>query len=234
MKKSPIFIFCSFLILALILIIYFSSFDNRLSQSSDDWGNFGGYLAGTAGVLFSLFSFILIYYTFFEQRKNSFENTFHQLVINYSSLISLINERWLHTDSDKVGNPVYRKGREIFGNVIDYVKDDDSEEKFLKIFYKHINVFQHYINYLIEVIDTIKQNEDLKDKKKISYYKRFSSQLSFCELMFIAFYTIKLQPEGETKKILSKYFLSRLTEMTKSQYLPQKQQLDYIINKINH
>jgi hypothetical protein len=234
MKKLPVLIFCSLLTLALILTIYFSVFHNRLSQLSDDWGNFGGYIAGTAGVLFSLLSFILIYFTFFEQRKNSFENTFHQLIINYSSIITLINERWLHTDSDKNGNPVYRKGREIFGNVIDYIKDNDTEEKFLKLFYKHINVFQHYINYLIEVIDTIKHNTDLKENKKISYYKRFSSQLSFCELMFIAFYTIKLQPEGETKEILLKYFLNRLSQMPKSQYLPQRQQLDYILERINH
>jgi hypothetical protein len=234
MKKSSFLILLTLSILTLIFALYFLIFHNKLSSSSNDWGNFGSYLAGTAGVLFSLVNFILIFFTFYEQRKNSLENTFNQLVSNYNSLISLINERWLHNDIDTQNNPIYRKGREIFGNVIEYIKGEDPKEKFIEIYYKHINVFQHYINFINETIETIKENTDLKEYRKISYYKRFSSQLSFCELMFIAYYSVYIQQEYDTKVIIREFFITRLKDIQNVQYLIQRQQFEFILKKLNY
>jgi hypothetical protein len=235
MRKSTYLILSTLSVLTMIFALYFLIFHKRLSLSSSDWGNFGSYLAGTAGVLFSLVNFVLIFFTFKEQRKDSFENIFAQLISNYNNLLTLINERWLHKDLDSNNNVIYRKGREIFGNVMEYIKnEEDIEGKFVEIYYIHINVFLHYINFISEAIETIKVNTAIKDFRKDSYYKRFSSQLSYCELLFIAYYLVYPRTFLKNREIIRGFILSRLSEIPTNDLLPFKNQFEFIIDKLKY
>lgn len=184
--------------------IYFLKFHWGLSNINSEWGDFGDYLAGTIGICFTLIGVALMYFTFYEQRKQQFENAFQQYISNYYGLLNLIKERWLHTASEQVfdmkgnrvldkdgndiGNPIYQTGREIFGNAIGDIKSKNEEVTFKEIFDKHINVFQHYCNYLIEFFIFLDNNNELNKKEKISYIERLFSMLSVYELTFFAYY----------------------------------------------
>jgi hypothetical protein len=234
MKKSTILIVFPIAILLGALAFYFLSFNQRLSPDNSDWGSFGGYLAGTVGVIFSLLSFFLICFTFYEQRKIAFENTFHQLIRNYNNLINLIHERWLHKDQDDNENPTYRNGREIFGNAVGYLGQNDQKGKFIEIYSIHINVFQHYFDYLLEVIETIRHNTEIKPAKKREYYRRFSSNLSFFELVMLAYYSEIMLTNDLIGKIIKDHFIYRLFDLKQTEKIPHKEQVDYIVNQIKH
>jgi hypothetical protein len=232
MKKSHFLIVFAIAILLGALILYFLTFSHRLSLNNSDWGSFGDYLAGSVGIVFSLLTFILIYLTFYDQRRIIFENTFHQLVLNYNNLINLIHERWLHTELDRDNKPVYKNGREIFGNAVGYIGKKNQKDRFIEIYTIHINVFHHYFNYLIEVIETIKNNNELKPINKITYYRRFSSTLSFFELVMLAYYVKFMVIENITRNIIIEHFIFRLFELEQTEKVPHKEQLLYIINEL--
>jgi len=234
MKKSLIWIILPTLLCIGTLLIYFSIFNHRLSTSNSDWGSFGDYLTGTVGIIISFLTLLLIYFTFHEQRKMVFEDTFQQLVTNYNNLVSLIHERWLHTESDKNGNTIYLNGREIFGRAVGYLGQKDQRNKFHEIYSIHVNVFCHYFNNVLEVINTIRNNNDIKTKVKTSYYVRFSSNLSFYELVMLAYYTDAFITNDPLRKILTENFINRLKSLKINDKVPHKEQVEYIIKQIYH
>jgi hypothetical protein len=246
MKKYIIFIITGLVIItALIFCLYFSKFNNGFSDNNADWGSFGGYIAGTVGICFSFFTLFLIFQTFKIQRKALLENTFQQLVLNYNSLINLIHENWLHKRDD------YRNGREIFGNAIALIggqleelstpelKKEFSDlsnecETFKKIYYKHINVFQHYFGYILETISIIQKNNDLKPNEKNDYYRRFSSLLSFFELAMLAYFIDFKEQKPEIHEIIKSHFLFRLNNLEEIAGLePHSKALKHILSKLH-
>ncbi len=220
-----ILIFLIAVILVLFVGFYFSIFNSELSIKNSDWGDFGDYIAGTIGICFTLFSIILIYRTFFEQRKQQFETTFQQYVSNYYSLLNLINENWLHNPK-----PDYRKGREIFGNAISYIKTGDEKNTFIKIFGIHNNVFQHYCGHIIELLKIIENNNELKRKTKEIYVNRFLSMLSTYEFIFIAYYIDYLYSYKNRNEII-RYLKVRLNDLINTESMPYISQIRFIVNK---
>ncbi|MEZ9667439.1 hypothetical protein AB4284_07110 [Vibrio breoganii] len=79
--------------------LYYFSFGGELSQRSDDWGAFGSYLSGTAGVIIALFAVIWLIYSVSIQKeelaqlKNELEKSGDEQVIQtkISALTALIN-----------------------------------------------------------------------------------------------------------------------------------------------
>ncbi len=217
-------------ILIVFLGIYLLVFNSNLSLNHADWGSFGSYFAGTIGVCFSLFGIILIYLTFFEQRKQQFENTFQQYILNYYSLLNLIKERWLHKTSDSNGNPIYQNGREIFGNAVGYINIDNAENKFIEIFNIHNNVFQHYCTYLVELFNIIDNNNELTNKTKTIYIDRFLSMLSTYELIFFAYYIKYLDTNKNSRKI-KMHLKMKLKNYKLTDEVPHKRQIKFIIKE---
>jgi hypothetical protein len=170
-------------IVILMIGIYFINFHDCLSPNNTDWGAFGGYLAGTIGITFSLLSVVLIFLTFREQRRQNFENIFQSYVTDYYNLVNLINENWLHRFW-----PKYLKGREIFGNAIRVIDCNNPKGAFEDIFNCHINVFQHYCNYIIDIYEIVNSFKDFDDKEQENYINRFLSMLSVFELVFFSYY----------------------------------------------
>lgn len=218
-------------ILAVFAGIYLSVFNSSLSLNQTDWGSSGSYFAGTIGICFSLLGIILIYLTFFEQRKQQFENTFQQYISNYYSLLKTIKERWLHKESDSNGNPIYQTGREIFGNAVRFIEIDNAEETFIKIFNIHNNVFQNYCSYLVEFFKIIDNNNELTNKTKTIYIDRFLPMLSTYELIFFAYY-IKYLYATENYKEIKYHVQNKLNNLQLTNDAPHKRKIDFIINEL--
>ena len=214
--------------------MYLLVFNSGLSLHQSDWGSSGSYFAGTIGICFSLLGIILIYLTFFEQRKQQFENTFQQYISNYYSLLNLIKERWLHKEIDLVTrNPIYQTGREIFGNAVGYIniKANKQKETFIYIFSIHNNVFQHYCNYMIELFKIVDNNNELTDKAKGIYIDRFLSMVSTYELVFFASYIIYLYKNENLNKIKN-HLQVKLNEIKFTDYFPHIEQMKFIISEL--
>lgn len=80
-------------------VLYYLSFGGELSKKSDDWGAFGSYLSGTAGVIIALFAVLWLIYSVSIQKeelaqlKNELEKSGDEQVIQtkISALTALIN-----------------------------------------------------------------------------------------------------------------------------------------------
>jgi len=223
-----------FLLIALIapITVYLINFKCGVSGQNSDWGNFGGYIAGTVGVLFSFFSIILIYLTFTEQRNQQYEFIFSQILKDYCNILILIKERWLHNEKNNNGNPIYLNGREIFGNAVGYIEVSESKKKFLEIFSIHINVFDHYFNFISNSILLIINNNQLKTNLKNDYLKRFCSQFSFYELVFFGYYILYLNKNKEIKNIYNKFFLLRLNKFDNLDKIKYFDQVSFLKKKL--
>lgn len=232
MNKKAILILTISTILIVVVFggIYLSVFNTGLSSNHSDWGSSGSYFAGSIGICFSFIGIILIYLTFFEQRKQQFENTFQQYISNYYSLVNLIKERWLHTSCVN-GNPTYQTGREIFGNAVGFIKTDNAENTFIEIFNIHNNVFQHYCAYLIELFKIMDNNNELTNKTKTIYIDRFLAMLSTYELIFFAYY-IKYLYKNEIFQEVKLHLQRKLQNFKLTSEIPHKKQIEFIIREL--
>lgn len=235
MKRTTIL----YLIIGISLLFlgtYFFIFNSGLSQTHSDWGDFGSYFAGTIGVCFTLFSFILMYWTFQAQREQQFESSFQQYISDYYSLLNFINERWLH-GIDPNDNS-FKKGREIFGMAVGFIKWNDSKDynsvenqikkSYEKIFKIHINVFHHYFNTITGLFEFLDKNKELKDKQL--YMSRFLSLLSFYEIVFFAYY-IEYTYKGIICDTIKNALALELKKITFDNSIPYFEQVEIIIKK---
>lgn len=73
----------------IVIIIFFTIFGNFINLGSkfspEILSQYGGFIAGSAGVIFSLATYLLIYETFKTQKKQQFESIFFQLLLNFNS-----------------------------------------------------------------------------------------------------------------------------------------------------
>lgn len=236
MKKTTILYLIIGFSLLLFLGAYISIFHSGLSHTHSDWSEFGNYFAGTIGVCFSLFSFILMYWTFKAQREQQLEASFQQHISDYYSLLNFINEKWLH-GKDPI-DPTFKKGREIFGMAVGYIKLDDSvddnlvdnqmKESYEKIFNIHINVFHHYYNTIIGVFEFLDKDKNIKDKQL--YMSRFLSLLSFYEIVLFAYY-IEYTYKGIIRETIKKSLIYELNKLTYDGTIEHKGQVEKIIKK---
>jgi hypothetical protein len=72
-------------ILLIVTLIYWINFSSyRLSNNTADWGQFGAYIGGVAGVFLTLLTIILLIITIYSQNRNAtisqFESSFFELL----------------------------------------------------------------------------------------------------------------------------------------------------------
>ena len=103
MRKSteniiiPTWIFWLFISLLVILsffvlIPYFVNFHGGLSENSQDWSNFGSYVGGLLGPVFSLFSIILVIISIQISLKSLKRNENQQKIERLYTLVFKVNE----------------------------------------------------------------------------------------------------------------------------------------------
>lgn len=79
-------------ILVLLLIFYFLVFNDKLSENSNDWGNFGSYIGGVGSLILSMFVF---YYTYTVDKRAENEKQEEkriQLLKQIQTLLSKIEQ----------------------------------------------------------------------------------------------------------------------------------------------
>ena len=72
-------------ILLIVILIYWINFASyTISKNTDDWGQFGAYIGGVAGVFLTLLTIILLIFTLYSQNRNAtvsqFESSFFELL----------------------------------------------------------------------------------------------------------------------------------------------------------
>jgi hypothetical protein len=174
------------------------------------WGQFGDFIGGTLGTIFSLISVMLVVWTFKTQNKTSetqrFNDLFFELIklyqeqekeleyiietINkevhirekytYKDFFSILNERLLETFHPT--NSISKNRKEAIKTYIDITLD----------FKNKLSLTFKTIYQILSLID----NSNLNKKDKIEYLKIFRSQFTVSELLFLR-YHIK---SGEYKK----------------------------------
>ena len=226
MNKTLINLIVVFLILSALIFlgIYLYEFNSGLSQDHSNWGAFGNYSAGTIGICLSLLSVTFMYLTFKEQRRQRFENNYQQYVFNYHSLLNLIRENFRH----KKEHPEYLSGREIFGRSFEVITIDKPIDTFKDIYNTHINVFQHYCNYIVELFEIVYNNNELNDKDRKYYIDRFFSLMSFYEFIFFAYY-VKYILENKNSEKINEFMSLKLAEIIiDNNKVLYKEQIDFI------
>lgn len=136
------------LLAAVTFFYYFNNFKGSFSSKSDDWGDFGSYIAGTLGIVLSTANFIFLYLTFREQQVKSdrqqFESSFFNLIKIHQDFVTETSDYKKRIDHQTADNEKL-KGYEL----LEYYRQIE-EGKMVQLYFS-----------------------DLKQKKQKNYLKLF-------------------------------------------------------------
>lgn len=214
-------------IIALLVILgtYWWYFHNNgISDNVADWGNFGGYVSGTMGIV----SVVLLLLTFIEQTrqvgKSQFESIFFELLNRQKLLFSEDNISF-----DNCCNEIKRHMNVSFDKNKKISKEDYM--KIFSVFYEYhakekvfLNKFRHLYHlfkfvekscvgnkkYYIDIIQaTMSNNELLMTMYNTIWYSYNTKDMKFLEILDKYSFFENLQSEGECfddmkKKIFKK------------------------------
>lgn len=230
MNKKSVVIIVFVLVALLTYVLEKLSLYPLFHSNPEYWFSIGQFFSGTFGIIISFLTVFFMYLTFKDQRKQKAETFFQQYVTNYYTLVSLINENWLHA------NPAtYMSGREIFGNAVrvfnldilykDMIDNNSTvaiptkkelntcQNGFSEVYKLHVNVFGHYCEYIKSAIIFFFKNRDLNDCEKEDYANRYISMLSFYELVFFSYYIVsQMNNDIEYKEQIKKCLCSKIEE----------------------
>lgn len=217
-KNAKKIIFFALTFATLVLILYFSKFNNGLSNNSGTWGEFGDFIGGTLNPFFSALSLLAILWTLIIQSKElshstaaleeqsihldtqSFENTFF-------ALIQLNNEIAKTLDLSEIESETYKPGRGSFRNVVNlltesyyWVKENESQnlntietikESYRQFYAKNQKFVGNYIRTTEQILKFIVErcpNSDRTDPG--TYIEILRAQITSHELVLLFYYSI--------------------------------------------
>ncbi|MDX2049474.1 MAG: putative phage abortive infection protein [Chitinophagaceae bacterium] len=201
---------------------YYNTFSsNGISTKTTNWGEFGDYLGGVLGTIFSFLSVVLIYITYKSQSKGfqlqQFETTFFNLLQVYRLSVERLHERRLHDLSNEydrlIGASYYSPSNlesKDFFDALYFVLDkrykkvlEESHESgvyegidsFFKDYYYMIG---HYIRNFISIIEFVDKH---KIENKEFYISILRDAATIDELRLIFYATIwKKSEDGKRWK----------------------------------
>jgi len=106
MKQLITYIFIAVAILLIVILIYSLNFASYpISKENEDWGQFGAYVGGVAGVFLTLLTIILLIKTLDSQNKNAainqFESSFFELFRLHKEITDrIIGEVYIGDEKD--------------------------------------------------------------------------------------------------------------------------------------
>jgi hypothetical protein len=212
-SRSIKFLFVALLAITILSIgVYFRKFAGSFSGTASDWGDFGSYLSGTAGLLITISGTILLYSTLIQQIEYSkkqdkislqqqldlanqqFESNFFRLLENQRDIYKSVDgiSRFAKTKKELEEAIKQNCLSSLSKDGIDYnFKSDDKKillwlvnEIYGKIFINNSIYLSHYLRHLHTVISYV--SESNVSNKKL-YYNMIHSQMSDDEL-YIVFY----------------------------------------------
>lgn len=184
------------------------TFSYQLPINHEVWGQFGDFVGGTLGVIFSLISVMLVVWTFKTQNKTAetqrFNDLFFELLRLYQDQEKELEYNWINEDTkipycSNYKDFFYRLNEKLLKEFIPTKSFSRNRKEAIRTY---TNITIDYKNKLSLCYRTIFQilnlieNSQLNPKERKEYLKILRSQFTESELLFIR-YHIK---SGEYKK----------------------------------
>lgn len=210
-----------------VVLVYSSQFGSELSTEHSNWGEFGDYVGGVLGPVFSFLALVVLIYTLTIQTRQfglqNFERGFFELVRFHHDIVSdlevkappdaspdrnvqgrdcfgVFNHSCLFTRLQKHYNAAKGVGRQVLERheVRECVQSAYSE--FRNAYGSEVD---HYFRHLYHILKFVDES-DVDEKHKYKCTRLLRAQLSADELLLL-FYS-SLHPVGDKSlKYLAKY-----------------------------
>ena len=201
--------------IAIVLWVYSSQFGSELSTEHSNWGEFGDYVGGVLGPVFSFLALVVLIYTLTIQTRQfslqNFERGFFELVRFHHDIVSDLEVKSVLPERDVRGRDCFGIfNQELFNRLLDHyaaAKEEDRET--LKCVHRAYSNFResyrhevdHYFRHLYHILKFVDYS-DVDYKRK--YTRILRAQLSADELLLL-FYS-SLHPVGaKSLDYLAKY-----------------------------
>lgn len=168
-KQLRNYIFIALGLLLVVAIIYLLNFASYpISKDTDNWGQFGAYIGGVAGVFLTLLTIILLIKTLDSQNKNAtinqFESSFFELLRLHKEITDrIIGEVHIKVEKSGIDEQDTHKGLKFFkklsekielhydvnlDNILNRISNDSSYEELLESKQKMQQEIDNYYNEL--------------------------------------------------------------------------------------
>ena len=203
-------------LVAAVLWVYISQFGSELSTEHSNWGEFGDYVGGVLGPVFSFLALVVLIYTLTIQTRQfslqNFESGFFELVRFHHDIVSDLEVKGASTDPSIRGRDCFGVfNSELFDRLAErYSADTEggignplgrvhhAYSDFRKDYGREVD---HYFRHLYHILKFVDES-DVDDKLK--YTRILRAQLSTSELLLL-FYS-SLHPVGaKSLTYLAKY-----------------------------
>lgn len=187
-----IFFLVTFLFIAIALYNYWTNFgDLPISQSVEQWGQFGDYIGGVLNPSLSFLSIILVCFTLYTTSKQSMTQSFESVLfelIKYHkenlSNIKVVYDGELYKGVDALDWYI----TEVKFNFLNLSNDDKPIQERMRysidLVYEEENFFSntgHYFRNLYHIFKHIDEASFLRKKERVKYAKLVRAQLSSIE-----------------------------------------------------
>ena len=184
------------------------TFSLKLPIDTTIWGQFGDFIGGTLGVIFSLISVMLVVWTFKTQNKTAetqrFNDLFFELLRLYQEQEKELQHNWINEDrtASYVSNnkdffdKLSKKFWEEFAPSTSFSKNrKEAIKTYVNVTIDYKSKLSLCYRTLFQILNLI-ENCLLNQKERVEYLKILRAQLTESELLFIR-YHIK---SGEYKR----------------------------------
>lgn len=184
------------------------TFSLKLPIDATIWGQFGDFIGGTLGVIFSLISVMLVVWTFKTQNKTTetqrFNDLFFELLRLYQEQEKELQYNWINEDrtASYVSNnkdffdKLSKKFWEEFLPSTSFSKNrKEATKTYVNVTIDYKSKLSLCYRTLFQILNLI-ENSLLNQKERVEYLKILRAQLTESELLFIR-YHIK---SGEYKR----------------------------------
>lgn len=170
------------------------------------WGQFGDFIGGTLGVIFSLISVMLVVWTFKTQNKTAetqrFNDLFFELLKLYQEQEKELQYRWEDSENTYMSNNkdfFYELNKRLSEKFIPTISLSKNRKEAIKTYVETTIDYKNKLSLcyrtIYQILNLI-ENSQLENKDRIEYLKILRSQFTESELLFIR-YHIK---SGEYRK----------------------------------
>ena len=236
-----------FLIFAVLCFTWrmWSSLSIQLPIDPEIWGQFGDFVGGTLGVIFSLISVMLVVWTFKTQNETAetqrFNDLFFELLHLYQSEVKELNgvkEKIVDIKKEENVENSYKVKKER----IEYTDKDffDEEKNLIQKNYRHLKSYENnvsralsyymlfyvenrskmaaYFRTLYRIFELIDKSSLINETRKKEYSKIIRAQLTESELFFLRY---------NATTIYGNQFITYLNKYNVLKHLPAFELLEF-------
>lgn len=171
----------------------------QLPINPEIWGQFGDFVGGTLGAVFSLISVMLVVWTFNAQNKTAETQRFNDLFFQLLAVLQTQEKELQYFHKDSEGNDIISDNKDFFFELNKKLAENYTPT--LSFSQNRKDAVNTYINTVIDYkaklsicyktifqILSLVENGLINTKEKKEYLKVFRSQLTESELLFLRYH----------------------------------------------